>query len=305
MSIITKPNSIQKGVSALFSLSISELAALPEVIADDYFSDTANWSEVMVVYKSSVGRQYESVEFNTTVSNPTASFLVSTHAKDIFQIQLINIVDFDGGIFTIHRSALNAIEFDIDMTPDTDTIDNNPTGELQYMYYLLGLTPYDRHDISNSNARTLIYGQSVILPSPVTISTVTFKMQRKPETMGGITYETMQGRIYLSILAGEELVGVMLADSSPIECMSMSTSISDVTFTLLAPVNLPAGTYTLRLEGEHIIGNSYTPNGAWIKGYGFPSGATDGGALMGWGDNSQTGIYVYKYRTMSYYYLIN
>ena len=113
MPILTKPNSIQKGVSAPFSLSISELAALPEVIADDYFSDTANWSEVMVVYKSSVGRQYESVEFNAALPDPTASFLVSTRAKDVFEVQLINIVDFDGGIFTIHRSSLNTSEFDI------------------------------------------------------------------------------------------------------------------------------------------------------------------------------------------------
>ena len=113
MPILTKPNSFQKGVSASFSLSKSALAALPEVAADDYFSDMENWSEVMVVYKSSVGRQYESVEFNAALPDPTASFLVSTRAKDVFEVQLINIVDFDGGIFTIHRSSLNTSEFDI------------------------------------------------------------------------------------------------------------------------------------------------------------------------------------------------
>ena len=235
---------------------------------------------------STITMYLNGVVVGTTTYSGNLRPLVSMHTADVLTSAIIVIPNPDP-------------------IPDTDTIDNNPTGELQYMYYLLGVTPYDRHDISNSYSRSLIHGQSVILSSPVTISTVTFKMQRKPETMGGITYETMQGRIYLSILAGEELVGVMLADSSPIECMSISTSISDVTFTLLAPVNLPVGTYTLRLEGEHIIGNSYPPNGAWIKGYGFPSGATDGGALMGWGDNTQTGIYIYKYRTMSYYYLIN
>jgi|LakMenEpi03Aug12_release.lakeMendotaPanAssembly.Ray.scaffolds.fasta_scaffold747180_2 hypothetical protein len=115
MSIITKPSSIQKGVPASFSLSKSALAAHPEVVADDYFLDMENWSEVMVVYKSSVGKQYESVEFNATLSNPTASFLVSTHAKDVFEVQLINIIDFDGGILTIYRASLTTSEFDVNL----------------------------------------------------------------------------------------------------------------------------------------------------------------------------------------------
>ena len=113
MSILTKASAPVKGTATLFTLDKAALAAVTSVAADAYFSDSANWSEVMVVYKSSVGRQYESVEFNTTLPNPTASFLVSTRAKDVFEVQLINIVDFDGGIFTIYRSSLNASEFDV------------------------------------------------------------------------------------------------------------------------------------------------------------------------------------------------
>jgi hypothetical protein len=116
MAIITKPTAIEKGSSAPFSLSKSELASHPLVVADSYFSNSENWSKIIITYKSSVGNQHELVEFDATSPSPAGSFLASVKARDIFEVQHIEIVDFDGGIFIIHRSDLSAIDFDVTMS---------------------------------------------------------------------------------------------------------------------------------------------------------------------------------------------
>jgi hypothetical protein len=113
MSIITKPQSIQKGSPATFSLSKVDLASHPLVVADDYFNDAQNWSKIIITYKSTVGSQYELVEFDATSPAPEGVFLASDKARDSFQVQHIEIVDFDGGIFTINRSALTVADFDL------------------------------------------------------------------------------------------------------------------------------------------------------------------------------------------------
>ena len=125
MSIITKPSSIVKGTSATFTLNKSELLALSPVQADNYFNDSSNWSRVSVVYKSSPGKQYEIVEFNPSQVSPTGSFLISEKARDIFEVQVIQIFDFDGGVLEIYRSQLITADFDIDLTPSTPS--NNIT----------------------------------------------------------------------------------------------------------------------------------------------------------------------------------
>lgn len=116
MSILTKP-SVSKGVPAQFSLNKANLLLHPMVQASSYFSDQTNWYRVNIIYKSSVGTQYEIVEFDASQESPTGTFLVSERARDIFQVQRLQIVDFDGGFLEIPRSDLNFIDFDIDMTP--------------------------------------------------------------------------------------------------------------------------------------------------------------------------------------------
>jgi hypothetical protein len=115
MAIITKPvGGVLKGVPATFTLSKVELLAVPMVAADSYFSDSDNWNKVILKYKSSEGKQYEVVEFNATLSSPTGTFSVSEKARDEFEIQTLEIIDFDGGIFIVPRGALTVAEFDID-----------------------------------------------------------------------------------------------------------------------------------------------------------------------------------------------
>jgi hypothetical protein len=113
MPIITKPGSIQKNTPATITLNKLVLAVNSIVAADTYFSDSTNWNEVIINYKSSVGGQKKSLVFNASLSSPTASFLVSLKARDTFEVQDIVITDFDSGFLKINRSALTTTDFDI------------------------------------------------------------------------------------------------------------------------------------------------------------------------------------------------
>lgn len=112
MSILTKP-SVVKGSVALFTINKVALLSHPLVSTDAYFSEPLNWYRINAIYKSSVGSQYEIVEFDASQSTPSGKFLVSEKARDEFQIQKIQIMDFDGGFLEINRSDLNAQEWDI------------------------------------------------------------------------------------------------------------------------------------------------------------------------------------------------
>lgn len=118
MSILTKADTPVKGTPTLFTLDKAALAAVTSVAADPYFSDSANWKSVSLLYHSSVGNQNKVVKFNATLSSPTSKFLVSARALDVFEIQKIIIKDFDGDILEVLRSQLTTaeFEFDVDMT---------------------------------------------------------------------------------------------------------------------------------------------------------------------------------------------
>jgi hypothetical protein len=115
MPIITKPSTIEKNLEASITLDKSALAALTSVAGDTYFSDTVNWRQVFIKYKSSVGNQTEIIKFDATQENPSGIFFVSAKARDIFEVRKIIIMDFDGGSFIVPRSQLTVSEFDIDM----------------------------------------------------------------------------------------------------------------------------------------------------------------------------------------------
>ena len=115
MSIITKPSSITKNVAASFSLSKSELAAVASVASDSSFSDSANWKNVTLCYKSSQGNQRRFVRFDATMESPTGEFLCSLKSKNVFEIESITIKDFDNGSITVPASQLTSSEFKIDM----------------------------------------------------------------------------------------------------------------------------------------------------------------------------------------------
>jgi len=126
MAIITKPGSILKGSGATITLNKSQLAALAPVAADAYYSDSTNWSKVHIKYKSSTSSQFELLKFDATVASPEAEFLVSDKANDVFNVDYIDIFDFDNGVFRVEDSSLNSSEFEIDMGSVTPPVSSAP-----------------------------------------------------------------------------------------------------------------------------------------------------------------------------------
>lgn len=116
MSIITKPVLIQKNQTAQFTLSKSNLALISSVSSDSYFSELSNWKEIIIIYKSNLGNQRSVLVFDATLNSPTANFMVSSKARDVFQVQKIIIKDFDNGALEIKRSQLTTADFDIDFS---------------------------------------------------------------------------------------------------------------------------------------------------------------------------------------------
>ncbi len=113
MAIIIKPAVTQRGIESQFQLNKIELSELPVVLADNYFSDIENWSKVQLKYKSTIGGQFEIVEFNAPQENPIGRFFVSPTARNIFEVEKIVIVDHDGGIFLISRADIVFLGLDI------------------------------------------------------------------------------------------------------------------------------------------------------------------------------------------------
>lgn len=120
MAIISKPNSIVKGTTVEFTLFKGELVNNHVVSSDVYFSDFENWMSVNLNYKSTEGNQRKIVSFNSFENFAPAPFSSSERARDIFEIESITIVDFDGEILIVPRDALNTLEFDINFNSESD-----------------------------------------------------------------------------------------------------------------------------------------------------------------------------------------
>jgi len=129
MAIITSVpaiGSIVKGSPATFTLSKAQLLLVPSVAGSTYYSDSGNWKAVVLNYMSDPLNQPEVVGFDATQPTPTGIFDVVLSALDVFNIQSISIIDFQGGVFTVPRSELTVAEFDVDMgTPPPSYVTYN------------------------------------------------------------------------------------------------------------------------------------------------------------------------------------
>jgi len=123
MAIISKPNPVLKGVDNEFTLFKGELVKNSIVSDDPYFSDFSNWSLVNLNYESSEGNQKKVITFSSIDDFAPSYFYASNRARDTFLIMSIQIVDFDGQILEVPRSALNTLQFDI-------TLNNSESEEL-------------------------------------------------------------------------------------------------------------------------------------------------------------------------------
>ena len=185
MAIITKPiGGILKGVPATITLNKSELSDLASVSADSYFSVTTNWNKIILSYKSSEGNQQEIVEFNATLSSPTGFFDVSLKARDLFEIQVIKIIDFDGDIFIIPRSELTTSDFDVEFL--------NPPSNLSYTTPVI----YTQNQQITNNVPTVTgtvtsYSISPALPTGLSINPTTGVISGTPTVVVAATSYTV------------------------------------------------------------------------------------------------------------------
>jgi len=117
MAVLTVSSYFQKGSPVLISVSKPELL---ELIDSDYFEDMDHWNKIILKYKSPTG-QFERIVCNGQDAIPSAFFQISTKADDLFQINQIIIMDFDGKIYVIDRSILaEVITLDINYAQEEE-----------------------------------------------------------------------------------------------------------------------------------------------------------------------------------------
>lgn len=101
--MINLPNTLAKGENLTFALNKSLVIA---AVSDSYWSDSANISKCIVVYKSTSGHQRKRLEFDFSQESPIVIAEWSVKARNAFEIEEIVLIDFDSGSYTIPRSSL-------------------------------------------------------------------------------------------------------------------------------------------------------------------------------------------------------
>lgn len=121
MAIISKPQVIYKGVPATITLFKNNLLSNHIVSANSRFSSFSNWKDVYITYVSSEGNQRITVNFDTQDGFQSGVFSASERARSSFLVESIVIADFDGEILKVSRSELNVLEFDIQLTGNSES----------------------------------------------------------------------------------------------------------------------------------------------------------------------------------------
>lgn len=262
MSIITK-SSITKGTPAQFTLNKSNLLQHPMVQADSYFSNSLNWYRVNLVYKSSVGSQYEIVEFDASQSTPVGTFLVSEKARDVFEIQKVQVLDFDGGFLEIPRSSLNSASFDINMVVVPPTI-------LAGAY--IGTPMLIQNKTSASQPVDTSEGQDFVVNSSISVSSVKVLLAKngnsaQTQNIGGTLKMILKASSYSG--SGTEVESTTTFDLSNLKLGSVVISnIQDniLEFTFATPILLPSGTNSIKFKITNFSGSGST---VYISLYGY------------------------------------
>lgn len=116
MAIISKPAIIYKGTPATFTLFKVNLISNHIVSANSRFSDASNWKSVYIDYVSVEGNQRINVNFDISDNFQSGIFSASERARTSFIVQNIVIVDLDGEVLKVPRSALNVSDFDVELS---------------------------------------------------------------------------------------------------------------------------------------------------------------------------------------------
>ena len=162
MAIIDFNTTPDRGTPTTVTLNKTELASLPSVANDSYFSDSSNWKKVVMVFKNDGENvQKETVYFDATQTTPTSKFDISPKSQGNFLIESILIQDFDGGYFQVVRDELNTADFDVNLNvvPSPEISYDAALFESNFSSTMAGGCPV--HDISKySDGSLLVVGDS-------------------------------------------------------------------------------------------------------------------------------------------------
>jgi hypothetical protein len=108
MSLFTFSVSPVKGTPTQVNLDKAAISALGSISADAYWSDAANVQRVVAHYASTTGNQRLILTFNYSQLEPSADLTFSLSARSSFVLDMLTLVDFDGGTLTLDRASLEA-----------------------------------------------------------------------------------------------------------------------------------------------------------------------------------------------------
>lgn len=121
--MITIPNSLLKNQVLTFYL---DKTALFSAVSDEYFSIEANVKKVVFVYKSEEGHQRKRIEFLIEDSVPSDSVTFSLKAKNVFELEQIVLIDYDGGTHVLPSTTVSVSQRTLTLTegeqPPSSTI---------------------------------------------------------------------------------------------------------------------------------------------------------------------------------------
>ena len=156
MALLSFSPTPEIGTTSTVTLDKTELEALPEVLADAYFSDPANIRRVGIIFRSESGGQDKPMLFDYSQATPTSTITFSSTARlEIFQFLKIIIQDFDNGELVIDRSqfdpSLLNLDLDLSVPPaPISLLGLLSTPELALWYNTDTLTGYSNLDPVNS-----------------------------------------------------------------------------------------------------------------------------------------------------------
>lgn len=109
MALLNFSGSVVKGTPTTLTLDKSALSALAPVATDLYWTVDANISRVVAHYSSDEGNQRKILTFDYSPAAPEASLSLSLRARSAYSLDMLVLVDFDGGTLTLTRETLASL----------------------------------------------------------------------------------------------------------------------------------------------------------------------------------------------------
>lgn len=103
--MLTLPSSLNKGEELVFALNKTQAVA---AATDVWFQDVNNIRRAFVVYRSTIGNQRKTLEFDFAEASPTAKATWSARSRDSYTVEQIVLEDKDGDVHPIPSSAFPA-----------------------------------------------------------------------------------------------------------------------------------------------------------------------------------------------------